>query len=445
MARSSSLQPVAVLRSVSTLEPSLSEATFPGELPGFATHADDPFAVVGIRILHCLDVALVSRVFPVVESLLLGSGERVDVVIADALVSPVHASIVRTREGFVLRDHQSANGTFLNGRRAVDVQVDFGAIIRVGHTLLHFGRQPRTSSPIDASYFMGKSLEACRLRENIAAVAKRCATVLITGETGTGKDLVARAIHAASQRTGPFIDVHCAISSFEDAGWFRAAEGGTLFLDEVGELSLGSQAKMLRALDECVSANVRVVASTNTDLPAKVASGRFRHDLLARLQGLTLATSPLRDRPMDILELFDAFAEACAPGVRRDVEFSEALVRHRWPMNVRELRSVAEQATLSETRVLTREQLPKQVLHRLENSAASEPSREELLRVLKLHSGNISHVASHFSKARKQVYRWMKKHGLNAEDLRAPLATIGGEGASASGAVGSAVSDLFAR
>ncbi len=207
-------------------------------------------------------------------------------------------------------------------------------------------------------------------------------TVLITGETGTGKEVLARELHASSARSsGPFVAVNCAAvaeglldseffgherGAFTGAmssreGWFEAANGGTLFLDEVAELSLGAQVKLLRVLQErevvrvgsrqARAIDVRLVAATNVPLAEAVAAGRFREDLYYRLKVASLRVLPLRERPGDILRLAERFFAQLERREGRTVALSpeavDALLAHAWPGNVRELENTLLQASLT--------------------------------------------------------------------------------------------------
>ncbi len=223
------------------------------------------------------------------------------------------------------------------------------------------------------------------VRALIDKVAPTAARVLITGENGSGKELVARAIHAASpRRQGPFIEVNCAAipgelieselfghmkGSFTGAfadrpGKFELADGGTLFLDEIGDLSLAAQAKMLRALQEgevtrvggakSMKVDVRVLAATNKDLEAEIAAGRFREDLLYRINVVPIEVPPLRERAADIPDLVAHFARRVveSAGIQaRSFEPGaiERLQRRSWPGNVRELRNAVERLMILST------------------------------------------------------------------------------------------------
>jgi formate hydrogenlyase transcriptional activator len=229
---------------------------------------------------------------------------------------------------------------------------------------------------------IGSSAAMDRVRAEIDVVAQADATVLLTGETGTGKELVARAIHEASRRAGrPFVPVNCAAlpeslieselfgherGAFTGAiqakpGKFELAHRGTLFLDEVGDLPLDSQATLLRVLQDglvervgstrAIPVDVRIVAATNVDLEDGLARGRFRADLFYRLSVFPIRLAPLRDRRGDIPLLGTFFASRCADQVGRTIDgFSpealERLVSYEWPGNVRELQNIVERAVL---------------------------------------------------------------------------------------------------
>jgi two-component system nitrogen regulation response regulator NtrX len=237
----------------------------------------------------------------------------------------------------------------------------------------------RLKAEVHAQYeIVGSSKPIRQVIERIEKVAPTAARVLITGENGTGKELVARAIHALSPRSGrPFIEVNCAAipaelieselfghvkgsftGAFADrAGKFELADGGTLFLDEVGDMSLAAQAKVLRALEEGVisrvgsgktlEVDVRVIAATNKDLNTEIAAGRFRDDLLYRLNVVPIEVPPLRARRGDIPQLVEHFVAQLTrrgglPPKQLDREAVQRLAAHDWPGNIRELRNAVE-------------------------------------------------------------------------------------------------------
>ena len=237
----------------------------------------------------------------------------------------------------------------------------------------------RLKAEVHAQYeIVGTSRAIKAVIERIEKVAPTAARVLITGENGTGKELVARAIHALSPRArGPFVEVNCAAipselieselfghmkgsftGAFADrAGKFELADDGTLFLDEIGDMSLSAQAKALRALEEgvisrvgsgrTVPVDVRVVAATNKDLTAEIAAGRFREDLLYRLNVVPIEVPPLRARRGDIPQLIEHFADqlteqAALQSKRFDPDAVKRLAAYDWPGNIRELRNAVE-------------------------------------------------------------------------------------------------------
>ncbi|KVD51219.1 Fis family transcriptional regulator [Burkholderia sp. ABCPW 11] len=241
---------------------------------------------------------------------------------------------------------------------------------------------PERHAPARAHALVFADPRSLALLEQVRRVAPSDANVLIVGETGTGKELIARHVHAlGARRDGPFVAVNCGAFSetlvdselfghekgaFTGAfsakpGWFEAAHGGTLFLDEIGDLPLAMQVKLLRVLQERevvrlgsrtgIPVDVRVVAATNVDLQQAVAAGRFRGDLFYRLNVVQLAVPPLRDRPGDILPLarhfFDIYRDRLGGGPRRiDARAERRLEAHGWPGNIRELENVIHHALL---------------------------------------------------------------------------------------------------
>jgi DNA-binding NtrC family response regulator len=321
-----------------------------------------------------------------VESSVLRIGARrgCELELKDGKVSGVHCEIRLEERGYRLRDLESTNGTYVSGLRVQDVFIPPGTIITLGNTKVRFdaleGGVPQTLSAADSfGGLVGRSVKMRELFAKLEKISPTDATVLITGETGTGKELVAEAVHDRSTRAdGPFVVLDCGSippnlveselfghergaftgAHATHAGAFERAHGGTVFLDEIGELPIELQPKLLRVLErkeirrvggsKTISTDIRVVAATNRDLGVEVNRGRFREDLFYRLAVARVHVPPLRERREDIPLLIEHFMSitpgARAPALRE--ETIELLRRHDWPGNVRELRNVIERAVL---------------------------------------------------------------------------------------------------
>jgi two-component system, NtrC family, nitrogen regulation response regulator NtrX len=314
---------------------------------------------------------------------------------------------------------------------------------------------------------VGESYAMRQLREQVAMAAPTNGRVLIYGGNGTGKELVARTIHALSRRrAGPFVEVNCAAipeelieselfghlkGSFTGAvgdrrGKFEAADGGTIFLDEIADMSLKTQAKVLRVLQEQVvepvggasgvKVDVRVLAATNKELPAEIRAGRFREDLYFRLNVIPIFVPPLRDRKDDIPLLAEHFMGNFAREYGRrtkalDPSAVAALQEYAWPGNVRELRNVIERLVI----MVPGETIEARDLAFLDSSFAGEAEtpeaavdggaptlqaarsrfeREYILKTLAAHGGNISRTAEVLGVERSNLYRKMRSLGIVA-------------------------------
>jgi len=325
------------------------------------------------------------------------------------------------------------------------------------------------------SHMLTRSPKMLRVFDQVRAVAGTDATVLIRGETGTGKELITRAIHERSRRKDrPFISVNCGAfteslleselfghekGSFTGAsgrrqGVFEMADGGTLFLDELGETSLNVQVNLLRVLEEMefrrvgghdpVRINVRILAATNVDLEQAVAKGDFREDLFYRLNVFPVILPPLRSRPEDIPLLMRHFLENAAAEYELDApivttEAMEVIVRYKWPGNVRQLRSLCERWVITRHgQRLEREHLPPEILNSKtsadtesamnidENKSLSEVTerllhqveRTYIQRQLKKNNGHLADTAKAAGITRRTLYTRMKQYGLVASDFR---------------------------
>lgn len=322
------------------------------------------------------------------ERVTIGRSLICDLVLTDTSVSGTHCEIVASEAGFLLRDLGSTNGTSVAGVRVREGWLEPGMTVKLGHTLIRFEVGSGTVE-IDLSHqeqFFELIGHSVRMREIFAVLEKVAAadlTVLIRGETGTGKELVARAIHRASKRSQePLVVQDCSAipanliesilfgherGSFTGAadrrrGCFEHADGGTLFLDEIGELDIGLQPKLLRVLEShevrrvggsrTIPVDVRVVAATNRDLRQMVNDGTFREDLYYRLSVVQVDLPPLRERPEDIPVMVQQFLEEFGKrGPHHDgARFTIArdammkLQAYPWPGNVRELKNTIERA-----------------------------------------------------------------------------------------------------
>jgi transcriptional regulator with GAF, ATPase, and Fis domain len=311
----------------------------------------------------------------------IGSGIGNELALSDRAVSRLHCEVVPRAGAIALRDLGSTNGTWVDGRRVRDMDLFHGALVRVGTTTIRAEIAPEETQ-VELSprtrfgEAIGQSVEMRRLFATLERAARTDATVLLLGETGTGKDVVAQALHEASPRANaPFVTVDCGAmpeslmeselfghvrGAFTSAlgdrkGAFEEADGGTIFFDEIGELPLTLQPKLLRALESRqvrrVGANqgrrvdVRVIAATNRSLAGCVNDGSFREDLYYRLAVIELELPPLRARREDIPALAARFLERFtgAPGPVPP-EILSALLTRSWPGNVRELRNFIERS-----------------------------------------------------------------------------------------------------
>ncbi len=310
----------------------------------------------------------------------IGAASNNDVVLSDSTVSSHHCVLESRGEGYRVRDLESTNGTRVDGVRVVEAFLDPGARLRLGAVDLLFDAT-RTWLAVEPTvdeafgHLVGSSDAMRATFAMLARVAATELTCLITGETGTGKELAARSIHAASRRSGsPFVVVDCgalteglvesqlfghergAFTGAEKrhAGCFETASGGTVFLDEIGDLPLELQPKLLRVLERrevCplgsakhIPVDVRVLAATHRDLAAMVEEGGFREDLFYRLAEVAVALPPLRERPEDIRVLGARILADLGGGATLAPDALAALEARAWPGNVRELRNVLRRA-----------------------------------------------------------------------------------------------------
>ncbi|HWU89566.1 MAG TPA: sigma 54-interacting transcriptional regulator [Kofleriaceae bacterium] len=321
-----------------------------------------------------------------------------DLVVQDKAVSGTHFEVSAREDGFRLRDLNSRNGIYVGDLKVREAFLRAGNVFRIGHTNIQFqSTQDVIEIPLSKEDRFGRVLGSSpSMREifaHLAKVAPSELTCLITGETGTGKEMVARSLHEVSPRKSrPFVVLDCGSipreliestlfghekGSFTGAvaqhvGCFEQANGGTIFLDEIGELDISLQPKLLRVLeqreikrvggDRTHKVDVRVLAATNRDLRQEVNKGTFREDLYFRLSVVHVELPPMRDRKDDIPALANHFLREIAARRGMTMSFAPdamaALINHSWPGNVREMRNVIERAAaLSDGPVITRPDL----------------------------------------------------------------------------------------
>jgi len=387
------------------------------------------------------------------QALLIGASPAVDVMIEDSLVSRVHAELRYEANGPWIRDMKSRNGTYVDGVQVEGARVRDGSQLTLGETIVRVRfDQAASSVPLwpHASFgaLRGGSVKMRELYRRMDLAARSDATVLVEGETGTGKELVAEAIHEASRRSGsPFAIVDCsalAPSILESelfghargaftgavaarAGVVEAAQGGTVFLDEIGEIPLSLQPKLLRLMESRTlrrvgentarTVNVRFIAATHRSLQAMINEGTFREDLYFRISVLRLRTPPLRERTEDIPSLVQAFSD----GKGIDVDLLQQLITRPWPGNVRELRNFVEYSQVFGDREALRELSPhigaaipstRGTYHQQRRDCLDAFERTFVERLLHDHGGDTRAAAEAGGLDRSHLYRLIKRHRL---------------------------------
>lgn len=409
-----------------------------------------------------------------------GSRERLAVTIPDPFMSSHHATLIRGDASiFRIEDAGSRNGTMLNGQRVRSAELADGDVIEMGSTFFVFrlavpvsldGENPLVpdascvppgiatlSAPLGAQF------------DQLTRIAGGRSAILIQGDSGTGKELIARAVHQLSERSGPLIAVNCGAipkgliaseffgyrqGAFPDArenrlGLIRASHGGTLFLDEVGELPLEAQATFLRVLQESTvqplgdtrtyPVDLRVVSATNRDMSRFVRFGGFREDLFGRLAGFQLRLPPLRERREDLGLIINHLIRRKfgnhAPRISFTREAARLLMLRPWALNVRELEQCISSAILLAAGDQVQSQHLAPPAPMSEAEALSPPAhggtgtplsmmhddatlRAVLVNELRQHKGNVAAVARDLKKDRVQVYRLIERFAIDLKDFR---------------------------
>ena len=390
--------------------------------------------------------------------------ERLTIEVPDGRMSVNHVRL-RCRAGrWVAEDSGSKNGLIVDGKlREHGVTLADGMVLELGHTLILFRESVLPSSvPADQEAIGALSTFVSSLAStfvDLAAVAQTPASILVHGETGTGKELVARSVHELANRSGAFVAINCGAlpanlveaelygyrrGAFSGAdqdrtGLVRSADRGTLFLDEIADLPLESQAALLRVLQQrevtpvgatqSIPVDLHVVAASHTDLEVQVERGAFRRDLFARLSAFTVELPPLRERREDFGILLSGMLPRLAgPNARISCAAARMLVQHDWPLNIRELESkLIVAVALARGGTIMAEHLPASVTGRQEKPPVVEPEqlskedrarRDDLVALLREHAGNISAVARASGKARAQIHRWLRRYQLDPTSFR---------------------------
>jgi transcriptional regulator with GAF, ATPase, and Fis domain len=384
------------------------------------------------------------------QKLVIGRDEDVEVRLTNTRVSRRHAELYRQGPIYALRDLGSTNGSYVDGQRIEHCAIRPGMLLRIGDWLgLVEKSNAKSFAPFRelASGIFGGGCLAEALK-TVAHAAKSTLPLELVGETGTGKELFARAFHAFSEREGAFHAVNCAAlpealaegelfgyrrGAFTGAerghiGQLRAAHQGTLFLDEISDLRPELQAKLLRVLEQkevvplgetrAIALDTRVVVATQKPLSALVATGAFRADLAMRLSGVTVEVAPLRSRRADIPRLFGEFLSRHTPRGRPSVgtKLYERLCLHAWPGNVRELEILAQNllARFPEASELGQRHLPLHLRAAGEPAKPDQPREAEtrsahdlrrLTSALERSGGNLKLAAEMAGISRQRAYR----------------------------------------
>ena len=400
------------------------------------------------------------------EGFMLGRGETVFALpFDDPGMTARHAEVVI--QGGQVMLHDLGGGVRLNGTNVLGAHaLAEGDVLRLGDTVLLYTSQGGLPAAgrgrtADEPEITGATPSIEAVRRSVEAVAPHPRTVVITGETGTGKEIVARMLHRRSARPGPFVAVNCggftegllaselfghvrgaftgAVS--EQQGLFRAAHGGTLLLDEAGDIPLALQPTLLRVLETWevrpvgssrdVPVDVRVIAASNQELVALVQQGLFRADLYAQLAQWIIRLPPLRDRREDIPALSQALLVALDAGERTlTPDLEEALLIHPWPLNVRGLSNVLSIAVIASPAGQPLELVP-EVREALRDNCievvaaapdapapAIELDRAHLQELLQHFSGKVAEMARHAGVSRPRMYRILWAEGLDPAAFR---------------------------
>lgn len=392
---------------------------------------------------------------------IVGALPGCEVHLIDSTVSRRHAELSALANGILVVDLDSKNGTRVGGVRVKEALLQDGDQLEIGALVLRVAKRRAEPSSAGTARFGGYLTANRKLAaelKKLERVAAGDSTVLIEGETGTGKEVLAHAIHDASPRSKkPFVvvDLGSVTPSLlesqlfghkkgaftgaiaDQAGAFEAAEGGTVFLDELGELPLDLQPKLLRVLEAKTvrplgsnqdrPIDVRVVAATHRDLERAVREQKFRADLFYRVAVVRVTVPPLRERLEDVPLLVDRFVAALGPHKKVSPQIYTLLAGYDWPGNARELRNVIERAiAVSEGRVIDAQAIfpdggdtGDTTFHEAKETVIAAFEKRYVEALIHKHEGNISRAAKEAGLSRNALYALMRRSGISA-DLNEP-------------------------
>ncbi len=399
-------------------------------------------------------------------------GRTFSVSVPGRWLSSSHVVVRAVGGEWIVEDAGSRNGTFVGGERITTRVLGEGDLVEAGRVWFSVRGAPANDGAVLRDEDAARTTQPFGLRtllpeiaDGLAALARIAkgshVPVLFLGETGAGKEVLAREVHAQSARSGPFVAVNCGAlpstlveallfghvkgafsgATRDEIGFVRSADGGTLFLDEIGDLPATSQAALLRVLQEhevipvgatrATKVDVRVIAATHRPLDTLITTGGFRSDLLARLKGYVHRLPPLRDRMADFgVLLADVLADVAGERAQRltiEPQAARALLAYAWPHNVREVHlAMASAVALATGDEIEARHLPAEVLapepSELAAPAVSDGDtvlRASLVALLVEHRGNVTAVARVVGKAPAQIHRWMRRFGIDPDTYRA--------------------------
>jgi DNA-binding NtrC family response regulator len=408
---------------------------------------------------YLYDATLPSRRIPIGELLVIGKNDQCQMQVNYAGTAERHCRIENKGDSYLIRDLRSGQPTYLNSTRISEAFLNEGDSLQIGEGTFIFSYEgaPKVS---DFS-IKSRSAEWGSVLKTLGNVSQTTYPVLLLGPSGTGKEVLAHAIHQHSTRaTGPFVSVNCSAltetlieselfghvkGSFTGAiadrkGAFESARCGSLFLDEIGDLPYGLQAKLLRALenneirpvgsDRSINTDVRIIAATHQNLDEKIRLGQFREDLFFRINVLTVCTPALKDRMEDFEELLYTFAK------KMRVPFSfgavEKLKKHDWPGNIRELKNTVARASAYYPGVRIEEQHLEHLLNRTKSNETSHPptsndselpvikeiEKQMIIKRLAANRGNQRRTAADLNMPKSTLHDRLKFYQIDAKSFQ---------------------------